>query len=542
MLYKRLIALCDGTWQSSFYYSSVPSNVTRIARALNSTGLDRDGNEVAQVTYYHGGIGSRSQGMDKIIEGAMGFGFVDDIREVYGFIAYNYSPGDEVFFFGFSRGAFTARSVSSFVTDFGILTPAGMAEFVPLFNRYQQGEFTCGPYETDERKAQCHMNLKAEHERLGNLIVTPANITVKVIGCFDTVGALGIPRQYNVQLKLSQQYDFLSLTLSSNVQNAFHALALDETREAYRPTLWFLDESNKVTNLQQMWFTGVHINIGGGNIGVNVHGSNLLKLRTADGVPPNVLADGPLIWMISQCQPFLSFSLEYLHADVHSGFSLSDGSIAAYGTHEMVPYQDWYRGPIASNFVGWQGLVSMAVMGVQRRIVGQTQPAKASSYMLPLIDRLGYLYVIRPQERKTTTGRRWYTNETVHCSVLRRRELTHKWNVALAKLDFLEPHNLPGITHHLGYFQRRPSMRSPDPGPVVPIVNLNEFEDRFWLQERETLNKLPPSSATVWLNDSRRRREPVQARKWEKTPQTNPVVILMVILAQTLLRLAKMLL
>lgn len=107
----------------------VPSNVTRISRALKRVGLDGK----AQIIYYHSGVGTGSSMVDTLTGGFLGTGISENIREVYSFIAANYTPGDEIVLIGFSRGAFTVRSVASIIRNIGLLTRRGMEYFYPIF-------------------------------------------------------------------------------------------------------------------------------------------------------------------------------------------------------------------------------------------------------------------------------------------------------------------------------------------------------------------------------------------------------------------------
>jgi uncharacterized protein (DUF2235 family) len=111
----------------------VPSNVTRISRALRRVGLDGK----PQIIYYHSGVGTGSSTVDTITGGLLGTGISENIREVYSFIAANYTPGDEIVLIGFSRGAFTVRSCASIIRDIGLLTRHGMECFYPIFKDQQ---------------------------------------------------------------------------------------------------------------------------------------------------------------------------------------------------------------------------------------------------------------------------------------------------------------------------------------------------------------------------------------------------------------------
>lgn len=111
---------------------AVPSNVTRICRAI----ARESDNNIPQIVYYSAGVGSGSL-YDRVLGGATGSGIDDNIRESYAFIQSNWNPGDEIVLIGFSRGAFTARSIGAFLTDAGILTRTGMNEFQNVFEDWE---------------------------------------------------------------------------------------------------------------------------------------------------------------------------------------------------------------------------------------------------------------------------------------------------------------------------------------------------------------------------------------------------------------------
>lgn len=110
-----------------------PSNVTRICRAIRPDG----DNDVAQVIYYQAGIGTQESWWDHIYGGGTGAGLSENIREAYSFLAMNYTPGDEIFLIGFSRGAFTARSIAGLIAAVGLLTAKGMTHFYEVFNDWE---------------------------------------------------------------------------------------------------------------------------------------------------------------------------------------------------------------------------------------------------------------------------------------------------------------------------------------------------------------------------------------------------------------------
>jgi uncharacterized protein (DUF2235 family) len=127
---KRLVICCDGTWQR--IESSSPTNVERIAQAVKS----QDSHGVARVTYYQAGIGTWDW-MDKLLGGAFGIGIDQHIQLAYQFLALNYDPGGEVYFFGFSRGAYTFRSLAGMLNRFGLVTEENIRRISEAYRLYR---------------------------------------------------------------------------------------------------------------------------------------------------------------------------------------------------------------------------------------------------------------------------------------------------------------------------------------------------------------------------------------------------------------------
>lgn len=174
--YKRIILCCDGTWlAANTGDNSKPSNVAKLARAIAPTGVDAEGKIVKQIVLYHSGLGSTSLPAAKAIEGGIGWGLDIDVTQIYDFISNNYEFGDELFFFGFSRGAFTVRSAAGLVSNAGILSAVNMSHFHEMWSAYRRrtGSF---------QKTQWY------RENSGKLKLTAPPI--KVVGVWETVGAL----------------------------------------------------------------------------------------------------------------------------------------------------------------------------------------------------------------------------------------------------------------------------------------------------------------------------------------------------------------
>lgn len=300
---RRLVICCDGTWQSSVSSKeTVPSNVTKLCRLIARIGID--GNDPSkkfhQIVYYDSGIGTGSiSSFDANWQGGTGAGLAGNVIEAYNFIVQNYEPGDEIFCFGFSRGAYTARAVAGLVSDIGVISPISMQFFPDLYRLYMTNDEGRDFRETEAWRWFTQGKLSKKGEELkskgvavekigledlqllaevweirphGELAASEGSRKVKVVGVWDTVGSLGIPDLVGLDLGRERtRFGFHNVKLTENIEHAYQALALDERRRAFRPTLWYIprelvdDPGRPTPDLKQVWFPGCHTNCGGGS-------------------------------------------------------------------------------------------------------------------------------------------------------------------------------------------------------------------------------------------------------------------------------------
>ena len=263
---KRIVICADGTWNERDQTDDKThlrhaTNVTKIARAIRP----RDSGGIDQVVFYHDGVGTHP-GLDKITGGAFGDGIEGNIRDLYRSLVYNYDTDDEIFMFGFSRGAFTVRTLAGFMNAFGVLQKSDDFYVPDLFADYRSGT------------APATILTDPHYRRMGAPRACPA---IKFIGVWDTVGALGVPGQLGDVIN-ANRYSYHDVALHPTIQNAYHALAIDEQRVPFRPTLW-KKPAGWQGKLEQAWFAGVHSNVGG-------------------GYSPDGLANEALHWMIDRAQ------------------------------------------------------------------------------------------------------------------------------------------------------------------------------------------------------------------------------------------------
>ena len=261
---KRIILCADGTWNTppGITDAGGGTNVWKFYCAVPDT--------PDQLKFYDSGVGTAGNPIDHLTGGAMGQGLFDKIQDLYSFLSHVYDPGDSIYLFGFSRGAFTARSVGGMIAGFGVPTiNLSNATTPEVFAAYRQTDPV-------KRKAS-KLDLT---QRYG---LVPVDIAM--VGVWDTVGALGIPGGLFHSFD-EKQYGFLDTTLSDCVKRAYHAVSIDERRSSFQPTLWTNKDGSYRDNdarCEQVWFAGVHCDVGGGY---------------ADGQ----LADIPLGWMMQKAK------------------------------------------------------------------------------------------------------------------------------------------------------------------------------------------------------------------------------------------------
>jgi hypothetical protein len=270
---KRLILCNDGTWNTPDQEDNgipAPTNVVKIYNSL----VERDeANGIDQLKYYHPGVGTNGL-LDSVGGGAIGVGVGNQLRSAYHWIATHYEPGDEIYIFGFSRGAFIARSLAGFLGR-------GLLNFKDVPSK-QTWERVLTAYDKGYRKFRTPPNSPAVWAESDWAFFHEGGPTpVRFVGVWDTVGALGVPDDLELinLFDNSDAWRFHDTELGTHIQAARHAMAIDEMRASFTVTRWTNASSHN--DAKEVWFPGVHSDVGGGYSNTD-------------------LSDGALKWMLDE--------------------------------------------------------------------------------------------------------------------------------------------------------------------------------------------------------------------------------------------------
>ena len=254
---SNLVVCCDGTWNTPEQSEQGVPTPTNVVRLFNSLAEQGTGGE-AQLRYYHPGVGTDGSWWDRLVGGGAGVGLGRNVMSAYRWLAEHYRSGDRIFLFGFSRGAYTVRSLAGMITSerCGLLRLDGLAE-QEAWKRVERA-YDKGYRARKERSAWSNDWAFHQADALG------APVAVHLLGVWDTVGALGIPDDLAILNLIDdpRRYAFHDTALNARVHNARHAVALDERRLSFAPTLWSGIEHRPT--VKQLWFPGVHADVGGG--------------------------------------------------------------------------------------------------------------------------------------------------------------------------------------------------------------------------------------------------------------------------------------
>ncbi|KAL4070904.1 hypothetical protein J3A83DRAFT_4093964, partial [Scleroderma citrinum] len=266
----------------------------KLSRGLNHVDV-RGGVLVPQIVFYQCGVGSSPNFYSEYIQGKSLYPG-EKVQEAYAFIAQNYSPGDEIFLFGFSRGAYTARMVAMFIGAIGVLDKTDMDHFAEIFVTYQKLGKSTNPTESAELKKQIEPWTSPTSRGRQRASCDNNTFSVKCIGVFDTVGSVGLPEEIAHRSPSTKSiFGFPNTQLGDHIERAYQALAINETRVDFDCAKLEQTEGGRKKGqiLKQCWFAGSHSDIGG-------------------GWHDHDLSDLTLTWMTANIGDMLSVDLKYI--------------------------------------------------------------------------------------------------------------------------------------------------------------------------------------------------------------------------------------
>ena len=279
---KRLIVCCDGTWNNPAREDNgipAPTNVFKIYNAL----ADHDfPSVVEQRKYYHPGVGGEGGLLNAILGGAIGAGISRHICSAYHWLGGNYEEGDHIFLFGFSRGAFTARSLGGFLSQ-GLLDLRDLSSsesWLRVHRAYELGYRNKNAKQADWADPGWRFFHQGQP--------TP----ISFVGVWDTVGALGVPDDLEFLnfFDNKAKWEFHNTAIGTNVAMARHAMALDEVRSCFCVTRW--QNAAQHPDAVELWFPGAHSDVGGGYADCDLSNGALLWMMAESAKAGLIFRDG----------------------------------------------------------------------------------------------------------------------------------------------------------------------------------------------------------------------------------------------------------
>jgi uncharacterized protein (DUF2235 family) len=310
---KRIVALIDGTWnnEGTGAYTNVAKldSGNKIQTFIRATAADG----TRQRVHYHDGVGSDGNFAQKLLGGAIGLGLKKIIQEVYEYIVTEYASGDELYIFGFSRGAYAARALAGLIGASGIQRRLDANVFEVAWQHYRVAPAVRKEPQIagmSDRKTLADYNALAAKQSFHD------TRTITCVCVWETVGSYGIPAGIGLA-PLARYFTLLTLgfhdtSFGDNIKVGLHAVAIDEHRRPFVPTFWTIPKGEDPNGqVEQTWFAGAHSNVGGGYI---------------DGG----LSDQALIWMIARVQALTA--LDFDVAAVRSNTKPNIGGVVVDST------------------------------------------------------------------------------------------------------------------------------------------------------------------------------------------------------------------
>jgi uncharacterized protein (DUF2235 family) len=265
---KNIILCSDGTGNSAV--KGRGTNVFKLFESVDLNGHRIDPHLDAQLAFYDDGVGTEGNAVLRAFGGAAGIGLSRNVRQLYKELARVYDPGDRIYLFGFSRGAFTVRTLGGLIGTCGVLhaehddirdAATLDAAIEHAYSAYRAKYSTVLTRAVGRLRRSPNAQRAVEH--FHESWPVHRSVRVRFIGVWDTVDAVGMPFALSALFnEWIVRYKFPAQSLGAYVDSACHALALDDARQSFEPVLWQVADGD--SRIEQVWFAGAHANVGGG--------------------------------------------------------------------------------------------------------------------------------------------------------------------------------------------------------------------------------------------------------------------------------------
>jgi len=305
---KRIVVLIDGTWNKEG--TGADTNVAKLdsgKKTITQAFIKASATDgIAQHVHYHDGVGSDGDLTQRLLGGAIGLGLKKIIQDVYEAIVSDFVAGDEIYIFGFSRGAYAARALAGLIGASGIQRQKNRDEFEVAWDHYRVAPAVRQQPQTasaGDRKTLDTYDTLAQRQTFHD------TRAIKCVAVWDTVGSYGIPAGIGLA-PLARYFTLVTLgfhdtSFGEHIEVGLHAVAVDEHRRPFVPTFWTIEKGRQPKgHVEQTWFAGAHCNVGG-------------------GYPQSGLSDEALIWMIARVQALtkLEFDIAAVRANTNANLA-----------------------------------------------------------------------------------------------------------------------------------------------------------------------------------------------------------------------------
>jgi uncharacterized protein (DUF2235 family) len=332
---KRIVALIDGTWNKEGI--GADTNVAKLDRGkktITQAFIKANATDgIAQHVHYHDGVGSDGDLTLRLLGGAIGLGLKKIIQDVYEFVVSDYAAGDEIYIFGFSRGAYAARALAGLIGASGIQRQKNRGEFEIAWDHYRVAPAVRQQPQTasaGDRKTLENYDALVQRQ------VFHDTRAIECVAVWDTVGSYGIPAGIGLA-PLARYFTLVTLgfhdtSFGEHIKVGLHAVAVDEHRRPFVPTFWTIAKGRQPKgHVEQTWFAGAHCNVGG-------------------GYPQSGLSDGALIWMIARAQALTKLEFDIAAVRANTNANLAEpvvDSTEGWVIDHAVPHYRTVLSPVA---------------------------------------------------------------------------------------------------------------------------------------------------------------------------------------------------